>query len=486
MSIKTLSADFGFYGLLNTLQRSVSIIMVPIYTRVLSQAEYGNLDIIIVFSSVLCVLVDLQFVAGFSRLYYKYRNEGKDKRFVGTVIMSRLVGGIGVPAIFLIVGFLGNIEPSFLPSLGGNASVWLLAAISVPLTLTYDVLLLQTRMLRWKRLFGLGALSNSLLSVAFSIFFVVALRWGILGVVLGLVLGKIVSVLLLGWGLRREVEARFDVGAFKELIRYSMPLVPGWWFAFGSTYMGRFFVFAELGSAESAIMAVCVKVAGIIGLFSTSFHLAWQPLAMAYIGDESGEVFYVRSMRLFIAGGLFCVFFLAAFAEPILAVLAPSSYGVVKYYFPLFAVGSLLSGTANNLQLGNQIAKTTYWISISSISCVAINAAILIVFTKSYGIVAAGLAWVISFAVKNVVMYVSAQRNYYISYDKKAFLLLGLGCGLLLLLGLGNYVQYLRGWVFTSCAASLGILLPWYVMAPSEREALKEFVRQRLVRHSPR
>lgn len=477
MSIKTLSADLGFYGLLNTLQRSIGITMVPIYTRVLSQTEYGNLDIILIFSSVLCVLVDLQFVAGFSRLYYKYRNAGKDKRFVGTVIISRLIGGISIPAIFLALGFLGNLELSFLPSFKANSSVWILAAISVPLALTYEILLLQTRMLRWKRLFALGALSNSLLSVTLSIFFVAALRWGIVGVVLGLVLGKLVGLLLLGWGLRREIEPRFDVEPFKELIRYSMPLVPGWWFAIGSTYLGRFFVFAELGSAESAILAVCMKVAGVIGLFTASFRLAWQPLAMAYIGDESGEVFYVRSMRLFMAGGIFCAFLLAAFLEPILAVLTPSPYSIVKYYFPLFAVGSLLGGTATNLQLGNQIARTTHWISISAISSVAINVIILIVFTKRYGIVAAGLALIVSSALKNVIMYISAQRNYYISYDKKAFLLFGLGCGMLLLLGLGSYVQYIRGWVFTSCAASIGIVLPWFIVAPSERQALKKFVR---------
>jgi len=481
VSIKTLSADFIFYGLLNFLQRSVGIIMVPIYTRVLSQADYGSLDIIIIVSSVLCVLVDLQFVAGFSRLYYEHRNKGKGKRFVGTTIVSRLTGGITIPALFLGLGFLGNIEFSFLPSFKANTSVWILAAISVPLTLTHDILLLQTRMLRWKKLFAIGALSTSFFSCALSVFFVIVLKWGIVGVFLGLVLGRLVGLLLLSGGLRKEVKLCFDVEPFKELMRYSMPLVPGWWFAFGSAYVSRFFVFAELGAAENAILAVCMKVVSAISLFNRTFQLAWQPLAMAYIGNDSGEVFYVRSMRLYIAGGLFSIFFLTTFIGPILTVLTPDSYNVVKYYFPLFAVGALLSGCANNLQLGNQIAKTTHWISISSIVCIAINVIMLIAFTKSYGIVAAGLAWVVSFTVKDVIMYITAQRNYYIPYDKKSFLLLGLGCGLLLLLGFGSYSQHIPGWLFTSCVASTGIILPWFVIAPFERQAIIQFVRQRLI-----
>jgi len=242
MSIKTLSTDFTFYGLLNFLQRSVGIIMVPIYTRVLSQAEYGNLDIIIIISSALCVLVDLQFIAGFSRLYYESRDNGKGRRFVGTTIVSRLAGGITISALFLGLGFLGNIEFSFLPSFKANTSVWILAAISVPLTLSYDILVLQTRMLRKKKLFAIGALSNSFFSCAFSILFVVVLKWAVVGVVLGLVLGKLVALLLLSGGLRREVEMCFDAKPFKELMQYSMPLIPGWWLAFGSAYVGRFFV----------------------------------------------------------------------------------------------------------------------------------------------------------------------------------------------------------------------------------------------------
>lgn len=481
MSIKTLSVDFAFYGLLDLLQRSVSIIMVPVYTRVLSQKEYGDLDIIIIFSSVLFILVDLQFIAGFSRLYYEYRAAGKGKRFVGTAIVSRLIGGVIISAAFLLLGFLGEIEVNFLPSFKANTATWILAVISIPLTLTYDILLLQTRMLRWKKWFAIGALSTCFLSCALSAFFAIVLNWGIASVVLGLLLGKLVGLPLLAWGLRKEFKLCLDAEPFKELIRYSIPLVPGWWLAFGSAYVSRFFVFAEMGADKNAILAVCMKIASVIGLFDVSFQTAWQPLAMANIGNTSEDIFYVRSMRLYIAGGILTIFWITAFLDPILTVLAPSSYSVAKYYFPLFAVGSLLSGCANNLQLGNQIAKTTHWISISSLVSIAFNIAVLIVFTKSLGIIAAGLAWVISFTVKDLIMYHSAQRSYHIPYDKKSFLFLLFGCGLLLLVGFVKYSQYIPNFLFTSCVASMGIILPWLVMRPFERETIKEFFRQRLV-----
>jgi O-antigen/teichoic acid export membrane protein len=485
VSIRTLSVDFAFYGLLDLLQRSVGIIMVPVYTRVLSQKEYGNLDIILIFSSVLLILVDLQFIAGFSRLYYEHRTAGTGKHFVGTAIISRLVGGITISAGFLILGFFGAIEFNFLPSFKYNTTTWIIAVLTIPISLTYEILLLQTRMLRWKKWFAIGSLSNCILSCVLSAFFAVVLGWGIVSVVLGLFIGMLVGLVLLGWGLRKEVELCFDIIPFKELIRYSMPLIPGWWLAFGSAYVSRFFVFAQMGASENAILAVCMKIAGVIGLFSVSFETAWRPLAMSHIGVESGNAFYVRSMRLFIAGSIFSMFCLTAFLDPILSVLAPSTYSVVKYYFPLFAVGMVLSACANNLQLGNQIAKTTHWISISAFISIAINVIILIALTKSYGIFAAGFAWVMSFTAKDLIMYYSAQKNYHIPYDNNSFIFLGSGCAMLLLLGYADYRQLITGWLFTSCVASLGLIIPWFVFPAFERQVMKKFVIQLLTHILP-
>lgn len=481
MSIKTLSIDFAFYGLLDLLQRSVSIIMVPVYTRALSQKEYGNLDIILISTSVFCLLVDLQFIAGFSRLYYENRTAGKGKRFAGTAIISRLIGGLTIPAGFLILGFLGTLEFSFLPSFKYNTVAWILAVINIPLSLTFEILLLQTRMLRWKKWFALGALSNCFLAGTLSAFFAVALGWGIVSVVLGLFIGLLVSVLLLGWGLRKEIELCLDPALFKVLIRYTLPLIPGWWLAFASAYVSRFFIFAELGADENAILAVCMKIASAIGLFGVAFEMAWQPIAMSHIGDAVGDIFYVRSMRLFIAGSIFSMFCLSTFLDPILTILVPGSYSMVKYYFPLFVVGIVLSGCASNLQLGHQIAKTTYWISISALISIAINVVILVALTKSYGIFAAGFAWVVSYAVKDFIMYYTAQLKYHISYDKKSFILLGLGCGLLLMLGFVSYRQLIPNWFFTSCAASIGVVLPWFVLRDSEWQAMKDLFRQRVM-----
>lgn len=481
MSIRTLSIDFAFYGLLDLLQRSVGLLMIPLYTRVLRQQEYGDFDIILIASTVVLVLVDLQFVSGFSRLYLEHHRAGDGRRFVGTVLAARLIGGIVLPGALIAVGWAGHLEFSFIPSFKGNAATWSLALAAVPLSLTYDILLLQARMLRWKVSFAAGAFSNTVVSSVLSVLFAVTWHWGIYGVVLGLVLGKAAGLLSLLWTLRDEVTLCFDAAILKRVGLYTLPLIPGWWVAFGSSYLGRFFVYGVNGADQNAILAVCMKIAGVIGLYSVSFRSAWHPLAMAYIGDAAGEQFYVRSMRLFISGGLFSIFCLALVLHAVLPVLAPVEYAPVEYYFPLFAVGALIAECESNLQLGNQIAKRTHWISISSVVYVAVNAAILMLFTQSLGVVAAGLGLAVSALAKGAVTYASGQKNWRIPYDIRSFVLLGVGCCLLLLFGLGLQVQFVSAWAIRLCMALAGVAVPWFMLAPVERASIKVLASKRLV-----
>ena len=474
MSMKRLIQDVGFYGLLDIMQRSVGVILVPVYTRVLSQGDYGNLDLILTVMSVLLVIVDLQLIPGFSRFYLEQRKAGTGERFAGTCITARLVLGTIIAVVFLLMGFCGQIEFSFLPSFLSNKISWIITAAIVPVSLTYDILLLQTRMLRWKKWFTIGALANCLLSCLFCLFFTVCLEWGIVGVVTGQLLGRAISTGLLMAGLKGEISLLFHKGTFSEMLRYTLPLVPGWWIAFSSAYMSRFFIYGVHGANQSAILAICLKLVNVIALFSISFRMAWQPLAMSYIGNDNGEAFYVRSMRLFMAGGIVSICCLTLLSGPLLVVLAPDSYRSAASYFPYFAVGTIIGEWENNLQLGNQISKKTYWISISSVFYFAINLIFLTFLTERYGIFAAALGLLVSSIARAAVTYFSSQKNNFIGYDNKSMALFCLGCGVLIFLTMAKDSELINASTYLSTIALIGCVLPWFIIAHSERQFIKK------------
>lgn len=472
MSLKTLSGDFAFYGVLDLAQRSISLVLVPLYTHTLSQDDFGRLDLLLIVLSVFVVLVDLQFVAGFTRFYLEYLKRDEGRQFVGTLLVIRLVAGVALAVAVVVAGWAGLLEASFIPAFSGTPSAWALVACLVPVSLTYDLLLLQARMLRRKRAFAFGALSAVLVSCALSVVFVAVFEWGLVGVLGGLLLGRIAGVVGLVVGLHDAIALTVRRSILGPLLAYSVPLIPGWWLAFGSAYIGRFFVFGTRGAEENALLALTMKVAGVIGLFSVSFRSAWQPLAMAHIGEAASEQFYVRSLRLFMAGGFLFTAVLGASLQPVLRVLAPDAYGVVESYFPLFAVGILLSEVESNLQLGNQIARRTFWISAGAFLYLGLNLVILLWLTSSMGIVAAGVGLVVAGLARTVMTYVSGQANYRIPYDRRAILLWGIGCGLFIVLGAAHSGYDVRAWWLRTAMLMLGIAVPWVMLGPAERRSL--------------
>lgn len=473
MSIKSLTRDFAFYGLLDLLQRSLAIAMVPVYTRILSQASYGDLDLIFTIISALTVLIDLQLVAGFSRFYLQHHKEGRGPEFVGTSLLARALLGGAIAASVLALGFSGLLEGRYIPSFESNSTAWTLMLLGIPVSLTYEILLLQTQMLRQKKCFFFGAVGNTLLSTLLCIVFTVFAHLGIVGVVLGQFLGKVLATSFLFIGLWREISFRYSCRVFAELMRYTAPLVPGWWLGFSSAYISRFFVYGAQGAAENAILAITTKLASVLGLFIVAFRTAWQPLAMSLIGKDDGEKFYIGSLRLFMAAGILSIFGLTFFAKPLLALLAPDSYRGAAMYVPYFLVGSIIGELEVNLQLGNQISKKTHWMSIGSIIAFMLNLAILTILTVRCGIYAAAMGLLFSFILKVSITYLSAQRNYRIPYDKRAFYLFCTSCFALLALSAGRSMDIIHELAFLGGTAIVGVILPWMTLTRTERDYIK-------------
>jgi O-antigen/teichoic acid export membrane protein len=482
LSIRLLSRDVAFYGTLDFLQRSLSVVLVPIYTRVLTRSDYGNLDLILTVWSVVTVLVDLQFIAGFTRLYLERRQAGDGPRFVGTAILVRTVISGTVAAAVLILGFAGFLELRFIPSFLNNSVAWTIVMLGIPVALAYEVLLAQAQMLRWKKWFFAGAFGNTLLSTVLCVIFTVALHWGVAGVAAGQMIGTFSAMTILFTGLRGEISFQFQTNLLKQIAHYSLPIVPGRWLSHFSAYIGRFFVFAGFGAAENAILAIAAKLAAVVGLFCLAFRTAWQPLAMAYIGDKNSETFYVRSLRVFLAGGLFSVAALILLTRPILAILAPDSYAVAEYYVPFFLVASIIGELDTNLQLGNQIAKKTYWISVAAALAFGINVTVLLTLTIRLGIYAAAIGLLLGFGAKATLTYITGRRNYRIAYDKSSLLVFAGGCAAIVTLAVARSRGLLSDVPFYISIAVLGLALPFVILGAAERQVIYAVLAERIPR----
>jgi O-antigen/teichoic acid export membrane protein len=329
---------------------------------------------------------------------------------------------------FTLMGLLQFLEFDFIPSFDQLRTVWILSIFNGFLSLVCDFLLVHARMLHRRRLFAVGALLGSCATLVVTIVLVVFLKYGIVGIALGQFSANAAVMAVIGIGLRNSYRLRFQSEMLVIVLKYSLPIVPGFCFGFFSSYIGKLFIYGSMGPAEVAILAICYKVTAGLLVFTQAFRMAWQPIAMAYIGEERHGDYYCRSMRVFLVAAFAGIVLTVATAKYLVLFLAPANYYRAIYYIPLFAIASVVAEAGANLELGNQISKKTFWLSIAAFLGFATNIGVLVILMGKFPLLAVAVGVLTSGLLSSVVTYISSRHNYLIHYDNKAFVIFGCGC----------------------------------------------------------
>ncbi|MBK9686574.1 MAG: oligosaccharide flippase family protein [Saprospiraceae bacterium] len=61
--------DLGIYGLTTMMVRLINFILIPVYARVLSQKEYGTMDLVTTITYVTSVFIFLELYQAVARFY---------------------------------------------------------------------------------------------------------------------------------------------------------------------------------------------------------------------------------------------------------------------------------------------------------------------------------------------------------------------------------------------------------------------------------
>jgi len=67
--LRTFIKDSTTYAIPTIVSRGLTLILIPLYTRVLSPADFGSLDLLIVFASVVNLTIALEVSQGLARFY---------------------------------------------------------------------------------------------------------------------------------------------------------------------------------------------------------------------------------------------------------------------------------------------------------------------------------------------------------------------------------------------------------------------------------
>ena len=393
----TMLISLGTFG-----SKLLVFFMVRFYTGYLTPADYGTADLITQTANLLLPLISLCITDGVFRFAVDHARSRQHIFTVGlyTITAGALLLAVALPLLGLVPEFDGYL--------------WLIALFTM--ASCYHLLCAQFVRAEGKTaLFAVQGMINTLLVIGLNILFLAVLHMGVTGYVLSVALADILCTLLLIFKekLWRQLIARPSRAAFREMLRYSIPMIPTtifWWI---TSVSDRYMVNGFIGSDANGIYAVAYKIPTILTLLSGIFMEAWQFSAVSESHGSRREHirFYSKvwcsfQSLLFVAAAV-----IVAFAKPEIKLLATEGYYSAWTYVPVLAAAMIFSSFVSYLGSVYMVEKKSVRSFTTAMIGALLNIALnLLLIPSKLGVQGAAIATLASYFVVFVIRAVDARR----------------------------------------------------------------------------
>lgn len=395
---KKLFSDVLLFALSNFGSKVLVFLLVPLYTHSLTTEEYGIADLITVTIQILFPILTLSITEATLRFLLD-RNSPKEK------IMT--ISLLAVLISFAIVGVLTLGALCFKPEIRPYAPYFLVIYLFTALN---SFLSNFTRGIDRTKVFAVKGLLYTASLLLFNLLFLLVLRIGLSGYLLSIILAETITVVYMFTAAKEYRYLRFrpDRTLAKEMLRYSIPLIPtiiAWWIMQVSD---KYIVIAYCGMAASGVYAVSYKIPSLLSLVTTIFNQAWQISAVKSYEDRDYGDFFGTVYGIFFAFSLLISAALILAAKLLGRFLFAADYFIAWRYVPLLVVAYFFSGLSGVMASAFTTAKKTNVLFYSTVAGAAFNLVFNFLFIPRYGVLAAAATTMLGFGVTLLI------RNLYL------------------------------------------------------------------------
>jgi O-antigen/teichoic acid export membrane protein len=411
--IRSLLKDSAVYMVPTILSRGAGIFLLPLYTRYLTPADYGVVDMVNIFGGIAWVIVTLEVNQGFARFYTDSKSV-EEKNIMATTVLVYTI--LSYFAFYLIMEISLSSMTSLLFGEDNYSGVFRLGIVYVTI---YGINVYLNVKLRYdlkSMLFAINNTINFVVSALTSIYFIAYLEYGVDGVLFGLISGNIISLMLHFYFVKTSITRTIDLGKLKNMLVFSAPLIVSSLTVILAGYVDRMMVNHYLSLSSVGLYGMAFRLSSIVLIILHGINGALMPLVYTHYKSESTPKNLAQIFKYFLVSAMFVYLIVAIFSKEIFQILTtpafyPSSE-IVIFLFP-----AILMSKMHMFFPGVAIAKRTkitMGISILKLSIGVIMNTLLI---PVIGVVGAAIATLITFTIGFVVNYYFSEKYYSIPVE---------------------------------------------------------------------
>ncbi len=457
-----------------------SILLLPIYTRYLSKADYGILELLSYIRIVSSILLLASFHTTLGRFFHAEEAAGRKKLVVSSITIFILIfGAIGC--------MIGNCFDDYLAELllGDKTYTYF---ININFIVLYADMLVNNSIAYFvvaKRpnMYVIYNISKLFFSIVFNLYFIVVLKLGALGMLYGnlLAMGGVGLVATAHNFIINGV--RINGTILKRMLTFSLPLVPAMLCATAMHNVDRFLIQHYCSLSDVGIYSLGYKFPFMLNaLILQSFSRVWTGSAMYEISKAPDARYqYAKIATYVMAFYIFAQFALSVFSVSVIKVFAAKKFFDAYMVVPPVALGMSFHALYIHFTVGAYLKNKTWLLIFSYLPAAILNIVGNMLVLPRYGYMGAAWMTVTTYFVFSFIAYISCQGILNVKYEFRRIFVLFSTAILVYLMSYyiifdNFFIELLKELLFVLLFPLLLLFGGW--LNPSEADLLKVKYRQ--------
>ncbi|MDF1611978.1 oligosaccharide flippase family protein [Stygiobacter electus] len=422
----TLQQTF-IYSLSNIALKASGLILLPLYLRTFSVAQFGVWDLL---DTSIQILAEILILGQASAIIFlnnseEYKNQ-KSSALFSVFIFLTLFISILISAVEIINYSFPNLFNGELI----NFDYLRISSFIILLRVISNLFFSKIRADEEAKYYTALNILRIVLIISLTIFFVSIKKYGIYGALLSFLISEILIFLILLVKMIPQMKLKFNSELLRVALIFGLPLVLSSAGFMILNLSDRYIIKWLIGAKYVAIYGLGYRIAGVLNMFLIlPFNLSLLPLAYKYFGKENDKRFYSKLMTYSTFFFVWGFVVLSLFSPEIIFLFAgKGNYESSFFVIPIILLSYVFSGMRLTAQLGMLLTKNTKHIAWITIAAAVLNIVLNLVFIPSFGIIAAAVNTLVSFLLFYIVTQIVSNIYYKIPFENfKLVLMILLG-----------------------------------------------------------
>lgn len=391
---------FVFSSVVN---KGISFITTPFFTRILSTSEYGVSNLYNTWLTIFTIFGTLELATGvFNKAMIKYEDD-RDGYTSSSLILTSLITGF-----LFIVYFIGRNTWNKL--IGLNTSLMTMMFIEIFISSAWSFFLIRKRFdYHYKAIVIITIVTNILATLVSLYFTSNSTENRVEAKVFGLLLVRAIVYAAVYVYLLVKGKEFINISYWTYSLKYNLPLIPHYISQQVLNQADRIMISRMNGNSYAGMYSLAYQVAVIMQLLTNSIHASFMPWTFQCIKEGNLKKIGKRALQLEIMIGICCVLF-SLFAPEVISILGTEEYLSAMYVVPPVSMSILFLTIYSFFGNIEFYYEETGFIMIASVVVAIENVVLNYICIKMFGYIAAGYTTLFCYMGYSLIHYLFMKK----------------------------------------------------------------------------